>query len=56
MNVGYLAKRAETEQYERCWKQGQSQLRREESVRRDGKRLGEDERWREVLLTGGRYC
>ena len=47
MDTGKLAKRAELEKHQGRRERGRPQLRWEDWVRRDMRRSGEDERWRE---------
>ena len=47
MDESKLAKRVEVEKHQGRRKMGRQQLRWEDCVRRDMRRSGEDERWRE---------
>ena len=47
MDASKLAKRAEVEKHQGRWKMGRPHMRWEDCVRRDMRRSGEDERWRE---------
>ena len=47
MDAGKLAKRAEVEKHQGCRKRARLQLRCEDCMRRDMRRSGEDERWRD---------
>ena len=47
MDASKLAKRAEVEKHQGRRKKGRPQLRWEDCMRRDTRRSGEDERWRE---------